>query len=145
MSTVKTAVDRRRNRSDQATEAIHFQLRHLAEQYDLNHLVLADSRGLMLASANGEAKEAAASALAAYAPVFARHLDRGARDQVMQKLGDELPEVTGSTLSVRRFTLHGEDHFLCVVGEEPMIRQANLYRAVSGIRRIVRETSSDAA
>jgi hypothetical protein len=61
----------------------------------------------------------------------------------MGKLSEFLPGVDGHALSVRRFELHDEDHFLCVVGEERVCRQANLYRAVTGIRRIVRDTASD--
>lgn len=129
--------DRRRRRSDECRTAIHFQLLHLVEQYDLRNLVLADPSGLMIACANNED---AGRALAAYAPLFKRHLDRGSRDRVTDELGDILPDVSGSALSVRRFDLEGEDHFLCVVGESRLARHANLYRAVTGIRRIVEQT-----
>jgi hypothetical protein len=137
----RLAVERRRNRSQTTTEAIELQLEHLAETCELEHLVLADSSGLML-SCSGPSDSG--QALAAYAPVFRRHLERGKRRQVMQKLGDLLPGVSGQTLSVRRFRLNDEPHYLCVVGPEETVRQANLYRAVTGIRRIVDETTSAA-
>jgi hypothetical protein len=139
MSPTTMPVDRRKQRSDQCRKAIHLQLSHLADNYDLHDLVLADSSGLMIACSNDEID---GEALAAYAPLFARRLDRGERGQIMEKLGDLLPGVTGQTLSVRRFTLRDEDHFLCVVGPQRLCRQANLYRAVTGIRRIVRETAA---
>lgn len=139
MQSAQRQPDRRRRRSDECRTAIHFQLLHLAERYDLQNLVLADNAGIMLACAKNEE---AGRALAAYAPVFKRHLDRGSRAEVMGKLGELLPDVDGQTLSVRRFRLGGEDHFLCVVAEQRLARHANLYRGVTGIRRIVEQTSS---
>ena len=141
MSIANLPIDKRRRRSSECREAIHFQLLHLAEQFDLRDLVLADSSGLLIACANDEVD---GQALAAYAPLFARRLGRGARSQIMDELGSLLPGVSGQTLSVRRFELRGQDHFLCVVGQERLCRQANLYRAVTGIRRIVDETAAAA-
>jgi len=137
MSVAPIPVERRRRRSDECRQAITFQLLHLAEQYDLENLVLADASGLMVACASDEV---AAQALAAYAPVFARRLNRGARDQIMDQVASFLPDADAKSLSVRRFELNGQPHFLCVVGEKRLCRQANLYRAVTGIRRIVDET-----
>ena len=135
------AVDRRQKRSQETTEAIELQLEHLADTCELEHLVLADSSGLMLACSGSSDS---GQALAAYAPVFRRHLEQGKRRRVMRKLGDLLPGVSGQRLTVRRFRLNGEHHFLCVVGPEETVRQANLYRAVTGIRRIVAETTTAA-
>jgi len=129
--------DRRRRRSDECRTAIHFQLLHLVEQYDLDNLVLADPSGLLIACARNEE---VGRALAAYAPLVKRHLDRGARERVTDALGDRIPEISGSTLSIRKFELAGDAHYLCVVGEDRLSRHANLYRAVTGIRRIVDET-----
>ncbi len=139
MSSAPFALDRRKRRSDEVIQAITYQLEHLAEEYELRNLVLSDSRGLMLACADNAS---AGRALAAYAPVFSRHLGRGDREAIMGKLSEFLPGVDGHTLSVRRFELHGEEHFLCVIGEERLCRQADLYRAVTGIRRIVRDTAA---
>ena len=138
MSVAPIPVERRRRRSDEFCQAIHFQLLHLAEQYELENLVLADASGLMVASAGDKVE---AQALAAYAPVFSRRLNRGARDEIMDQLESFLPDASGKSLSVRRFQLNGDPHFLCVVGEKRLCRQANLYRAVTGIRRIVEQTS----
>jgi len=129
--------DRRRRRSDECRTAIHFQLLHLVDQYDLRNLVLADPSGLMIACANNED---AGRALAAYAPLLKRHLDRGSRDRVAEELERVLPDVSESALSIRRFDLEGEGYFLCVVGESRLARHANLYRAITGIRRIVEQT-----
>lgn len=138
MSVAPIPVERRQRRSDECRQAIEFQLSHLAEQYDLDNLVLADASGLMVACADDEVR---GQALAAYAPVFSRRLNRGARDEIMDQLESFVPDASGKSLSVRRFDLEGTAHFLCVVGEERLCRQANLYRAVTGIRRIVDETS----
>jgi hypothetical protein len=139
MSVAPVPVDRRQRRSQECREAIEFQLLHLLEQFDLRNLALADTSGLLIASA-GDTDEG--RALSAYAPVFSRRLARGARDEIVDDLQTFLPDADGQTLSVRRFTLEGNEHFLCVVGEERLCRQANLYRAVTGIRRIIEETSS---
>ena len=140
MSIAPIPVDRRERRSDECRQAIHFQLLHLADKYELQNLVLADASGLMIAAA-GDTVEG--QALAAYAPLFSRRLDRGTRNELMDEISSYLPGVDGQMLSVRRFQMNGQEHFLCVVGEKRLCRQANLYRAVTGIRRIVDETASD--
>ncbi|MFB6265184.1 MAG: hypothetical protein ABEL76_16415 [Bradymonadaceae bacterium] len=134
-------VDRRKRRSDEVRQAITYQLEHLAEEYNLENLTLGDNNGILIACAG---RQSAGEALAAYAPVFRRHLDRGQRELIMDKLGTLLPGVDGKSLDVRRFELQGDDHYLCVVGEQRLCRQANLYRAVTGIRRIVRDTATAA-
>ncbi len=137
MSAAPIPVDRRERRSKECREAIQFQLLHLLDRYDLRNFVLADASGLMIACA-GDRREG--QALAAYAPVFSRRLKRGAREEILDQLQTYLPEASGESLSVRRFTLQDSEHFLCIVGEERVCRQANLYRAVTGIRRIVEKT-----
>lgn len=129
--------DRRKRRSDECRTAIHFQLLHLAEQFDLRNLVLADGAGLLIACAKNRD---AGRTLAAYAPLMERHLARGSRDRVTATVADRLPHVGRDELSVRRFNLEDEHHFLCVVGEKRLARQANLYRAITGVRRIVEQT-----
>ena len=138
MAVAPIPVERRKQRSNECRKAIHYQLLHLANEYDLRNLVLADSSGLMVACAGDQVE---AQALAAYAPVFSRRLDRGARHEIMDEISTYLPEVSGKTLSVRRFEMYGEEHFLCIVADKRLCRQANLYRAVTGIRRIIEDTS----
>ena len=132
--------DRRKRRSDETQQAIFFQLLHLLEEYDLHNLVMADEAGVMVACAGDEEQ---GEELAACAPIFSRRLNRGGRDQIKEELQAFLPEASDRTLSVRQFNLEGEDHFLIVVGEEALCRQATLYRAITGIRRIVDDTSAE--
>lgn len=134
------SIDRRRRRSTECRKAIEFQLIHLAEQYDLRNLVLADSAGLMVA-ADDDSSEA--RAIAAFGPLLARRLDRSTRGELIEQLSTFLPTSDAASISVRRFHLNGAAHFLCVVGNGRLRRQANIYRAVTGIRRIVDETREE--
>ena len=140
MSVVDIRTERRKKRSAQAHTAITYQLEHIYENQNLEHFVLGDSQGLLLA---GTGNAQAADVLAAYAPVLAAY--HGARrDQVLQRVASMVPGFSESALSIRSFEVDGETLFLCSVGRENCARQASLYRAVTGIRRILDQTAAAA-
>lgn len=136
MNLVDFYAERRGRRSPQAHIAITYQLEHIFAQQQLNNFVLGDSRGLVLAAA-GDAD--AATALAAYAPMLAAYQGNSRRG-VFEKLAMMVPGFRPDSLSIRSFDVDGETLFLCSVGRQSAARQASLYRAVTGIRRILDQT-----
>lgn len=140
MSLVDLYAERRIRRSPQAHTAIVYQLEHLFKTQGLSHFVLGDSRGLVLAAA-GDPE--AAAVLAAYVPMLAASRGRS-RDESAAKLEAMLPGVSVESLSVRRFEVDGEPLYLCSVGQQQVTREASLYRAVTGIRRILDQAAAAA-
>lgn len=140
MTVVNFQKERRRKRSSEAHTAITYQLEHIFENQDLQNFVLGDSRGLVLAQA-GNTEEA--SVLAAYAPVLATY-HGNSRSKVLDKIGTLVPSFDHETMSIRSFEIDGETLFLLSVGRQTATREASLYRAVTGIRRILSQTAAAA-
>jgi hypothetical protein len=140
MTIVDLYAERRNKRSPQAHTAITYQLEHIFEAQNLNNFVLGDSRGLVLAAAGDDD---AATILAAYAPMMAAY--RGnSRRMVFEKMESMVPGFRADSLSIRTFDVDGETLYLCSVGRKNVARQASLYRAVTGIRRILDQTAAAA-
>ncbi len=140
MTVVNLYSERRRKRSPHAHTAITYQLEHIFERQHLNNFVLGDSSGLVLASA-GDGDEAAV--LAAYAPVLETYRGKS-RGRVYAKLASLVPRFNPAALTIRTFEIDGETLYLCSVGRETAARQASLYRAITGIRRILDQTAKAA-
>lgn len=139
MSLVDYPAERRQRRSNRVRQAITYQLQHLQESFDLDHLVLADEQGLRIA---GSGSALRGSAIAAFSPVLHRaHANR--RPSLVDEMTYFVPDVDPDRMTVRAFDLQDETHFLCVVGDERLQREAMIYRAVTGIRRIVKQTKSN--
>lgn len=128
--------ERRRRRSDNAFEAITLQLEYIHNEQQLNNFVLADENGLLIAHA-GRADDA--HALAAYAPVVAECQEKHDFFDVVDALREHVPEVNTSNLSVRTFDVDGYKMHLVLVGERRRLNHSNVYRAASGVKRILRE------
>ena len=141
MGLINYPFERREKRSEQTYQAIKYQLQHIFENQALESFVLGDSNGLVLASAG---EEIDASVLAAFAPVLHKHRGSGSRQGILDKVQKMMPSADLDTLRVRPFAIDGEMLFLCSVGERSIRGEAGLYRAVTGIRRIMRQTSSAA-
>ncbi len=137
MSVIKLRSERRRRRSQSTYEAIRLQLEHLYQQYGLRNFTLGDSRGLVLAHA-GHAQES--DVLAAYAPIIANCVDKTRRGDVIDKIQKFIPDANDGSVHVRSFDVDGETLHLTVVGHSGG-KHADLYRAVSGIRRILARTA----
>ena len=129
--------ERRRRRSTNTYEAIKFQLEHIFEKQGLLNFTLGDSRGLLLASAG---REDDAHVLAAYAPVVAKCTSKTRYYDILDKIETFIPEASPSSLAFRRFEVDGEEMHLCILGEAGKLNHANIYRAVTGVRRILDET-----
>jgi hypothetical protein len=141
MSVIKLRSERRRRRSSSTYEAIRFQLEHLYHQYGLRNFTLGDSRGLVLAHA-GHPQEA--DVIAAYAPILASCVDKQRQHDIIEKIQRFIPDAAPQTVQVRSFEVDGETLHLTVVAETDG-KHADLYRAVSGIRRILARTSATVA
>lgn len=132
MNVVAIEPERRRRRSSNTYEAIRLQLEHIYKMQDLRCFTLGDTRGLTLASA-GHSQEA--EILCAYAPLLAGCVDRDRRAKIFDRLRQFVPDASERTLEIRTFTVDGETLHLCVLSTAS-VKHSDLYRAVSGVRRI---------
>lgn len=131
--------ERRSRRSKETLKAITFQLEHVTSVHDLRNFTFSDETGLVLAS-SGHAEES--ELIAAYAPVLSNCADRERRAELIAKLSESMPELQESGLLIRSFYLDGTRYFLALVGEPGAQLDAAIYRALTGARRIYRQTLS---
>lgn len=140
MNVIPMIQERRCRRSEETYRAITFQLEHVLRLHGLRNFTLSDANGLILANA-GHAEES--HALAAYAPLLARATDRRRRAQVVDSIREVVPFSGEDAINVRSFFIDGDRLFLCIVGEGGARLDASLYRALTGIRRIYRQSLRD--
>ncbi|MBA2664704.1 MAG: hypothetical protein H0U74_20625 [Bradymonadaceae bacterium] len=138
MTVLEMSNERRRSRSKQAIQAIMLQLEHIYSREKLRNFTLGDSRGLVIASA-GEQFES--DALAAYAPLLARCVDRQCRQSILANVDNFVPGVDERSLHVRTFEIDGEELYLSLVGQPGVYQHVGLYRAITGVRRIFRQSA----
>lgn len=127
-------IERRRRRSDQTLTALTYQLEHIYRNEGLRNFTLANTSGLVIASA-GDPLES--EVLAAYAPLLARSVERRFRHQVIARIQNLLPDLKAEALHVRQFQVDGEVLFLTLAGKPGVYRDVGLYRAITGVRRIL--------
>lgn len=128
--------DRRRRRSDKPLQALTYQLEHIYDQQDLHNFTLGDARGLVVAQA-GDIHES--RLLAAYAPVMTRSVSRRWRQQVLSRMTALTATITADSIHVRSFEIDDQQLYLTLVGRPGVYRDVGLYRAITGVRRILDE------
>lgn len=138
MTAMPFVTDRRRQRSNQTYEAIRLQLQYVFEEHHLHNFALGDERGLVLSRAGDEEE---ADVLAAYAPLLARCTDPRRRAAILSRIAEHAPQVPLTKLSVREFHVDGQLLYMTIVGTNDGAVSAGLYRALTGVRRIFRQTS----
>ena len=138
MSTMNLVPERRRRRSSQTLQALTYQLEHIFERENLHNFTLGDTRGLVVAQA-GDTHES--EVLAAYAPMLAQSLNERYRQQVLSRVNSVIPTTTLDSIHVRRFVVEGEELFLTLVGRPGVYRDVGLYRAITGVRRILDQSA----
>lgn len=131
--------ERRTTRSQEAYKAITMQLEHVLKLHGLRNFTLSASNGLVLARAGHEEES---EALAAYAPMLAKCLDRTHRSEVIEELGEVVPMGTQDDVTVRSFFIEGERFYLGLVGRAGTMLDASIYRALTGIRRIFQQQAA---
>lgn len=131
--------ERRRKRSGQTLEALTYQLEHIFQKESLHNFTLGDPRGLVIAQA-GNCHES--EVLAAYAPMLARSLNERYRQQVMSRMNSVMPTTTLDSIHVRRFEVEGQTLYLTLVGRPGVYRDVGLYRAITGVRRILDQSAA---
>lgn len=137
MSVIPFVPERRRRRSANTYQAIKFQLEYIFGNQNLRNITVGDSRGLLLAYA-GDAQDA--QALAAYAPLIANCTNKTRYEDLLERVRTFVPEAAQDTFAFRSFVVDGEELHITLVGESGKLSHADLYRAVSGIRRIIDES-----
>ena len=136
MTALPFSSNRRRRRSKQTLTALSHQLEHIFEQQDLHNFTLGDERGLVIAQAGNNHES---EVFAAYAPVLCRSRNGRYRSQVLSRINSIVPTITADSIHVRQFTVDGEPLFLTLVGRPGVYRDVGLYRAITGVRRILDE------
>ena len=126
--------ERRKLRSSQANRALGFLFQSVADSHDVSHVALADNRGLLLVHW-GESR--ACDVLAAYGPLLFKTLDPISREHILATLEATITDAERDRISIRRFKAHGEDLYLCILGEQGATKDVALNRVVSGARRIL--------
>lgn len=136
MTVLPFTPERRKRRSNNTYEAIKFQLERIFDAEELRNLTIGDSRGLVLAYA-GHIEEA--QVLAAYAPLISQINNKENYESVIDRVRAFIPDAARDTMSFRAFEIDGEELFITIVGAPGKMNHADLYRAVSGVRRILDE------
>ena len=136
MSVSSLPIERRTRRSELTLEALTYQLEHIYERESLHNFTLADERGLVVAQA-GNPHES--EVIAAYTPVLAESVDERSRRQVLSGLNTIAPTLTPDSIHIREFTVDDSRLFLTLVGRPGVYRDVGLYRAITGVRRILNE------
>lgn len=141
MSVIPMIQERRTRRSEQTYQAIEYQLDYVLKLNGLRNFTLSSPEGLILANAGFDEES---EALAAYAPLLAKCTDRDRRDQNVTRLG-EVIELDDEDIQVRSFVVDGEQYFLGAIGASNTQLDASIYRALTGIRRIFKQSFRAAA
>lgn len=127
-------LERRKLRSNQASRAIGYLFQAVADSHQVEHVALADSRGLLLVNW-GDAQ--VCDVLAAYGPLLFKTVDPLTRQRILDTLVCSVDGATPDRISLRRFSANGEDLYLCVLGAPGAAKDVALNRAVTGARRIL--------
>ncbi|MFT6400230.1 MAG: hypothetical protein ACJAYU_005000 [Bradymonadia bacterium] len=126
--------ERRKLRSNQANRALGFLFESVADTHDVTHVALADNRGLLLVHW-GEARSC--DVLAAYGPLLFKTIDPISRSHILDTLASTIQGADSDRISIRRFKAHGEELYLCVLGEPGAAKDVALNRVIGGARRIL--------
>jgi hypothetical protein len=119
-------IDRRRQRSSNASEALHHQLDACRRDGDIEAIVIADDEGLTLA-ASGDA--------AACDEIAARSAQVGRR--VAEFSGTMLGHGQAWDVQVKRIHVVGGELLVCAIGGSSAMRQRQVERSAAGARRIL--------
>jgi|RhiMetdeSRZDD1v2_1073273.scaffolds.fasta_scaffold922372_3 hypothetical protein len=118
--------DRRRRRTEDVMEALHFQLDACRESAQLTAMVVADEHGMCLAASGAIAM---CSELAARLPL----LGRKAGDFEGVLLGAK----AGVPIAMKRIRVDGSELYACALGGIKERHAVELQRAEFGVRRIL--------
>lgn len=122
--------ERRVRRSNIPVEAVRLQLKSCEDQFDLEGLVLADQRGIIIASS--EANPRLSEVLAAFAPIADSD-----DDELYTALADQVPGVEGMEFARTSFLLEGEPMYLCGLTRGEEDSSDGFQHAIGGVRRII--------
>ena len=126
--------ERRTRRSKQTLTALTYQLEHILIHEELRNIVLGDSSGQTIAGAGDHFES---EVLAAYAPMLSKSVNQRFRQQIFTRMEPLMPGTTLENIYVRQFEVDGETLFLTLSADPGVYRDVGLYRAITGIRRIL--------
>ena len=127
--------ERRRVRSTNPNQAMGHLFATIARDNAVEHLALADQRGLLLVHSG---QQETCDVLAAYAPLLSKTVDPSSREVLLDTMTGYLAEARPERIAVRRFDHGGEPLFLCaLITSTSAAKDVAVCRAVSGARRIL--------
>ena len=118
--------ERRRRRTEDVMEALHYQLDACRAEAELTAMVVADEHGMCLASSGAMAT---CSEIAARLPMLSRKA--GNFEGVL------LGAKGGVPVAMKRIRIDGTELFACAIGGKQERHAVQLIRAEYGVRRIL--------
>jgi hypothetical protein len=119
-------IERRRNRSENSSEALLLQLEACCRDSDVEAMVIADDEGLPLASTGAPY---ACDEIAARTAVAGR--------RVAEFQGTLLGHAQAWDVQMKRISVAGSDLLVCAVGGSAAMRQRQIDRSAAGCARIL--------
>ena len=125
--------DRRRRRSGDRCQAVHYMLTQVAEDFDLDVFVVADELGDMVSTSTRSSDGTEISnLLALFAPMLTESRPASSRDRALSVLFDHLEDVgmlwEAEEIVVREFNVGGESMMLIAVGEVTTMRAVIVFQ-----------------
>ncbi|MBK7535465.1 MAG: hypothetical protein IPI49_08870 [Myxococcales bacterium] len=118
--------ERRRNRSENSSEALHHQLEACCHDGAIEAMVIADDEGLTLASCGDPY---ACDEIAARTAVAGR--------RVAEFAGTLLGHAQAWDVQMKRIAVGGAELLVCAVGGSELMRQRQIERSAAGASRIL--------
>ena len=129
-----TAVkERRRRRAKTPTEAMTFQLRHVADILSLDAIVLADDLGMPIASAG----DPAITRMLADSAMWSAFSEDAVDEVSLETLRESRPDVEREHLSCRTVSIESQKFSLLACGRSTG-RHIGMEHAATGVERIAR-------
>ncbi|TXD42649.1 hypothetical protein FRC96_02990 [Lujinxingia vulgaris] len=126
--------ERRRRRAERPELALGYQLDQVVRDFALRCCVLVDEQGMMVA-ASPDCPTPFMQALAGLAPTMAVVPEH--RQAHLETLRRQNPLLESEELAVCAFRAGGRRLFIAAVGEEAVMNEVAIFRAITGARRIL--------
>jgi hypothetical protein len=125
--------ERRQKRSRDPLVALHYQLAHARRRGSLDAIVVADSRGVVVAGAGSWAM---CEELAAYAPLLAQAEPRLLQPARFEEVHATRIDALRTQTSIARFEIDDQELLLCARGGQG--KNSDLAATTDGVARILR-------
>lgn len=129
-----TVEERRRRRTDRPELALGYQLDQVVQDFGLECCLIVDESGQIIA-VSPESSTAFIQSLAALTPAMATLPQ--AQELHLEQLRRHNPELKGNQISTCVFRAANRRLYIAAVGQEALMNEVAIFRAITGARRIV--------